>query len=58
MKKILTLALAMLMLAAGAAWAAAPKTVLRMSIGDPDNSDMGIVANAFKKYVKKNPTAP
>ena len=53
LKKILTLALAMLMLAAGAAWAAAPKTVLRMSIGDPDNSDMGIVANAFKKYVEE-----
>ena len=53
MKKILALALAMLMLAAGAAWAAAPKTVLRMSIGDPDNSDMGIVANAFKKYVEE-----
>ena len=53
MKKILSLALAILMLAAGAAWAAAPRTVLRMSIGDPDNSDMGIVANAFKKYVEE-----
>ena len=53
MKKILSLALAVLMLAAGTAWAAAPKTVLRMSIGDPDNSDMGIVANAFKKYVEE-----
>ena len=53
MKKVLSLALAMLMLAAGAAWAAAPRTVLRMSIGDPDNYDMGIVADAFKKYVEK-----
>lgn len=53
MKRILALALAALLLASTAAFAAAPKTVLHMAIGDPDNSEMGVVANAVKEYVEK-----
>ena len=53
MKKISALALVMLLLAATAALAASPKTVLRMSLGDPDNAEMGVVANAVKDYVEK-----
>ena len=51
MKRILILALAALLLVTTATFAATPKTVLRMALGDPDNSEMGVVANAVKKYV-------
>ena len=41
------------MLVASIAMAANPKT-LRMALGDPENSEMGIVGNTFKKYVEEH----
>ena len=37
---------------ASAAPAAAPHTTLTIAMGDPESSEMGVVGNAFKKYVE------
>lgn len=38
------------LLGASSAWAA-PKMVLKMALGDPEDSEMGVVGETFKKYV-------
>lgn len=38
------------LLSAPSVWAA-PKTVLKIALGDPEGSEMGIVGETFKKYV-------
>jgi tripartite ATP-independent transporter DctP family solute receptor len=51
MKRISVLLLALVMLTAGAVQAHAAKT-LRMALGDPEDSEMGVVGNTFKKFVE------
>ena len=54
MKRITVLLLALVMLAAGALEAyAARTTTMRMALGDPEDSEMGVVGNTFKKFVEE-----
>ena len=32
---------------------AAPETTLNVAVGDPEDSEMGVVGHAFKKYVEE-----
>lgn len=50
MKKLLALVFAFLFLAAGSAWA---KENLKVAVGDPEDSEQGVAARAFKKYVEE-----
>lgn len=47
-----------LMLAALFMWSvpasAAPTTTLKVAVGDPEDSEMGVVGHAFKKYVEEH----
>ena len=49
-KKMLPLVLAALLLWTVPA-SAAPETTLKVAVGDPEDSEMGVVGHAFKKYV-------
>ena len=51
-KKILPLLLAALFVWTASA-SAAPQTTLKIAVGDPEDSEMGVVGNAFKKYVEE-----
>ena len=51
-KKILPLLLAALFVWTASA-SAAPETTLKIAVGDPEDSEMGVVGNAFKKYVEE-----
>ena len=48
---------ASLVLAALLLWtvpaSAAPETTLKVALGDPEDSEMGVVGHAFKKYVEE-----
>lgn len=50
MKRLCLLLLAAFLLSASSAWAA-PKMVLKMALGDPKDSEMGVVGETFKDYV-------
>ena len=50
-KKMLPLVLAALLLWTVPA-SAAPETTLKVAVGDPEDSEMGVVGHAFKKYVE------
>ena len=52
-KKILPLVLAVLFLWSASPAAAAPEQTLKMALGDPEDSEMGVVGHAFKKYVEE-----
>ena len=39
---------------ASAAIAPAPQVTLKIAMGDPESSEMGVVGNAFKRYVEDN----
>lgn len=52
MKRILTLLAVVMSLVFGSTALAAPQ-VLKMALGDPEDSEMGIIGNAFKKYVEE-----
>ena len=57
MKRLLiTSLLALSVLMSGMAYAAQPMT-LRMALGDPEDSEMGVVGNTFKKYVEEKSAA-
>ena len=51
-KKMLPLVLAALLLWTVPA-SAAPETTLKVALGDPEDSEMGVVGHAFKKYVEE-----
>ena len=51
-KKMLPLVLAALLLWTVPA-SAAPETTLKVAVGDPEDSEMGVVGHAFKKYVEE-----
>ena len=51
-KKMLPLVLAALLLWTAPA-SAAPETTLKVAVGDPEDSEMGVVGHAFKKYVEE-----
>lgn len=51
-KKMLPLVLAALLLWTIPA-SAAPETTLKVAVGDPEDSEMGVVGHAFKKYVEE-----
>ena len=54
MKRIFILILALAMLSLGAvSQAAAATKVIKMALGDPEDSEMGVVGNTFKKYVEE-----
>ena len=48
--KILSLLLMILLLSTGYA-SAAPSQTLKIAAGDPEDSEMGVVGNAFKEYI-------
>ena len=50
-KTIVSLLMAGFFLCAASA-SAAPHTTLTIAMGDPESSEMGVVGNAFKKYVE------
>lgn len=50
---LVLLAVTVLSLMAVSQAAAAPK-VIKMALGDPEDSEMGVVGNTFKKYVEEN----
>ncbi len=50
-KALVVLSLAMVAVFAMSSIASA-KTILKMAVGDPENSEMGVVGNTFKKYVE------
>lgn len=52
MKRILTLLTVVLSLVFGSTALATPQ-VLKMALGDPEDSEMGVVGNTFKKYVEE-----
>lgn len=52
-KKMLSLMMAALFMWTTPA-SAAPELTLKIAVGDPEDSEMGIVGNAFKKYVEEN----
>lgn len=55
MKRFVLFVLALTIFACGAAMqAAAAPTILKVALGDPENSEMGVVGNTFKKYVEEN----
>lgn len=51
LKKLLALTVAMLFVWSMTAFAA---TTYRVSVGDPEESEQGVVANAFKKYMEEH----
>lgn len=54
MKRITLVLLALAMFTMGAASEAlAAAKVIKMALGDPENSEMGVVGNTFKKYVEE-----
>lgn len=53
MKKTLTLLALALSLVFGSTAFAAPQ-ILKVALGDPEDSEMGVVGNSFKKYVEEN----
>ena len=53
MKRITVLLLALVMFATGAATQAFAAKVMKMALGDPEDSEMGVVGNSFKKYVEE-----
>ncbi len=56
-KKFVSLLLASLFVcvsSASAASAQAPQMTLKIAMGDPESSEMGVVGNAFKRYVENN----
>ena len=50
--KILSLLLMILLLSTGYA-SAAPSQTLKIAAGDPEDSEMGVVGNAFKEYIEE-----
>ena len=50
--KILSLLLMILLLSTGYAFAA-PSQTLKIAAGDPEDSEMGVVGNAFKEYIEE-----
>ena len=52
-KTLFSLMLSALFLWAASPASAAPATKLTIAMGDPESSEMGIVGNAFKKYVEE-----
>jgi tripartite ATP-independent transporter DctP family solute receptor len=50
MKRLCLLLLAAFLLSVSSAWAA-PKMVLKMALGDPQDTEMGVVGETFKEYV-------
>lgn len=50
-KKLLTLTLAVLFVMSTSAFAA---ETWKVAVGDPEDSEQGVVANAFKKYIEEN----
>ena len=50
--KILSLLLMILLLSTGHA-SAAPSQTLKIAAGDPEDSEMGVVGNAFKEYIEE-----
>lgn len=52
-KKLFSLVLAFLFVWTASASAAVPKTVLKIALGDPESSEMGVLGNAFKQYVEQ-----
>ena len=50
--KILSLLLMILLLSTGYA-SAAPSQTLKIAAGDPEDSEMGVVSNAFKEYIEE-----
>lgn len=52
-KKLFSLMLAALFLWSVPA-SAAPTTTLKVAVGDPEDSEMGVVGHAFKKYVEEH----
>jgi tripartite ATP-independent transporter DctP family solute receptor len=53
MKRFTLLLLTLVMLTIGAASSAHAAKVLKMALGDPEDSEMGVVGNTFKKYVEE-----
>lgn len=53
MKRLFLLLLAVTILSLGAISQAAAAKVIKMALGDPEGSEMGIVGNTFKKYVEE-----
>ena len=53
MKRVTLLLLALAVLAFGMVSQASAAKVMKMALGDPENSEMGIVGNSFKKYVEE-----
>ncbi|HIW78464.1 MAG TPA: TRAP transporter substrate-binding protein [Candidatus Bilophila faecipullorum] len=52
-KKVFPLILAALFLWTAAPASAAPTMTLKVAAGDPEDSEMGVVGNAFKKYIEE-----
>ena len=52
-KKVFPLVLAALFLWTAAPASAAPTMTLKVAAGDPEDSEMGVVGNAFKKYIEE-----
>ena len=52
-KTLFSLMLSALFLWAASPASAAPATKLTIAMGDPESSEMGVVGNAFKKYVEE-----
>ncbi len=52
-KKVFPLILAALFLWTAAPASAAPTMTLKVAAGDPEDSEMGVVVNAFKKYIEE-----
>ncbi|NLW81105.1 MAG: TRAP transporter substrate-binding protein [Desulfovibrionales bacterium] len=51
-RSIVLIMMALFVVCSTAAWAA-PSLVLKMAAGDPKDSEMGVVGDAFKKYVEE-----
>lgn len=55
MKRLAILLLAMAIMVFGAALqASAAPTILKVALGDPEDSEMGVVGHTFKKYVEEH----